>query len=95
MFLFVASEIALAGVPTMAQGQQRLPHLDPVTGGTQSSSKAVTAAAPVVNTPIDHVVIIFEENISFGHYFGTYPRQQTKLASLPFMPYLARLLRMS
>jgi phospholipase C len=25
-------------------------------------------------TPIEHVVIIFQENISFDHYFGTYPR---------------------
>ena len=24
-------------------------------------------------TPIDHVVVIFDENISFDHYFGTYP----------------------
>ena len=24
-------------------------------------------------TPIKHVVIIFGENISFDHYFGTYP----------------------
>jgi len=26
------------------------------------------------NTPIKHVVAIFQENISFDHYFGTYPR---------------------
>ncbi|HEX6770524.1 MAG TPA: alkaline phosphatase family protein [Acidobacteriaceae bacterium] len=24
-------------------------------------------------TPIQHVVVIFGENISFDHYFGTYP----------------------
>ena len=24
-------------------------------------------------TPIKHVVVIFGENISFDHYFGTYP----------------------
>src|SRR5579871_3112491 len=24
-------------------------------------------------TPIKHVVVIFDENISFDHYFGTYP----------------------
>jgi phospholipase C len=28
-------------------------------------------ASPV--TPIQHVVIIFQENVSFDHYFGTYP----------------------
>ena len=24
-------------------------------------------------TPIQHVVVIFQENISFDHYFATYP----------------------
>jgi phospholipase C len=26
------------------------------------------------DTPIKHVVVIFQENISFDHYFGTYPK---------------------
>ncbi len=25
-------------------------------------------------TPIKHVVVIFDENVSFDHYFGTYPK---------------------
>jgi len=29
------------------------------------------SAGPV--TPIEHLVVIFQENISFDHYFGTYP----------------------
>ncbi|HEY1613784.1 MAG TPA: alkaline phosphatase family protein [Rhizomicrobium sp.] len=33
---------------------------------------AATAAA----TPIEHVVVLFQENISFDHYFGTYPHAQ-------------------
>jgi phospholipase C len=24
-------------------------------------------------TPIKHIVVVFEENVSFDHYFGTYP----------------------
>src|SRR5439155_2904888 len=24
-------------------------------------------------TPIEHLVVIFQENVSFDHYFGTYP----------------------
>jgi phospholipase C len=31
------------------------------------------AKAPVTATPIQHLVVIFNENISFDHYFGTYP----------------------
>jgi phospholipase C len=35
-------------------------------------SAAVSGSAQTV-TPIQHVVVIFDENISFDHYFGTYP----------------------
>src|SRR5690242_3501847 len=31
------------------------------------------AAAASTTTPIKHLVVIFQENISFDHYFGTYP----------------------
>ncbi len=32
-------------------------------------------SAPTTNpiTPIQHIVVIFQENVSFDHYFGTYP----------------------
>lgn len=30
-------------------------------------------SAATTTTPIQHVVVIFDENISFDHYFGTYP----------------------
>lgn len=32
-----------------------------------------TSTAPAVATPIKHVVVIFQENVSFDHYFATYP----------------------
>jgi phospholipase C len=32
------------------------------------------SAEPVTATPIHHLVVVFEENVSFDHYFGTYPR---------------------
>ena len=32
-----------------------------------------TRAQKHTTTPIKHVVVIFQENISFDHYFGTYP----------------------
>ena len=38
---------------------------------------AVGAVQPSVaastTTPIQHVVVIFQENVSFDHYFATYP----------------------
>ena len=31
------------------------------------------AAGRGTATPIQHLVVIFQENVSFDHYFGTYP----------------------
>jgi phospholipase C len=39
---------------------------------------------PKTATPIKHVVVIFGENISFDHYFGTYPKAQNNAGETPF-----------
>ena len=39
-------------------------------GAANAQTTAPTAGAA---TPIQHLVVIFQENISFDHYFGTYP----------------------
>ncbi len=38
-----------------------------------ASSPSQDATTVATTTPIKHVVVIFGENISFDHYFGTYP----------------------
>jgi phospholipase C len=35
-------------------------------------------------TPIKHLVVIFQENISFDHYFGTYPKALNLPGETPF-----------
>jgi phospholipase C len=35
-------------------------------------------------TPIKHVIVVFNENISFDHYFGTYPNAQNNSGETPF-----------
>ena len=35
-------------------------------------------------TPIKHVVVIFQENVSFDHYFGTYPKALNLAGETPF-----------
>src|ERR1019366_10825309 len=35
-------------------------------------------------TPIKHVVVIFQENVSFDHYFGTYPNATNPAGSPAF-----------
>src|SRR3974377_1830886 len=38
-----------------------------------AADHAVPNAGPATATPIKHLVVIFQENVSFDHYFGTYP----------------------
>lgn len=53
--------------------------------------------APATKTPIKHVVVIFQENASFDHYFGTYPDAlnpagETKFTAAPGTPKVNNLL---
>src|SRR6476660_8406702 len=63
--------LALAGVGAAAL-------VGPVvaaTGAISANSAPVHRAWPAVtSTPIKHVLVIFGENVSFDHYFATYPR---------------------
>jgi hypothetical protein len=45
-----------------------------------ASAKSKSGAT---TTPIRHVVVIFQENVSFDHYFGTYPKA-TNTSGVPF-----------
>ena len=42
-------------------------------GSAQVGDAAFSFPTVRPSTPIQHVVVIFGENISFDHYFGTYP----------------------
>lgn len=48
-----------------------------ILSGTFASVKAASSAAASeaspTRTPIKNLVVIFQENVSFDHYFGTYP----------------------
>ena len=50
---------------------------------TSSEGKSV-AADLNRTTPIRHVVVIYDENISFDHYFGTYPHAVNGPGEVPF-----------
>jgi phospholipase C len=49
------------------------------------SSQTVAAAASSTSTPIRHLVVIYQENVSFDHYFGTYPNA-ANTSGQPFDP---------
>ena len=55
---------------------------------------AGTATAGTMATPIEHVVVIFQENVSFDHYFGTYPIAANPICPAPWMV-LSKLVRIS
>jgi phospholipase C len=56
---FAASAVAAAGLVAL--------------GAAPSSTAASERGQTLTATPIRHVVVIYDENISFDHYFGTYP----------------------
>jgi phospholipase C len=55
-------------------------------GGEHASALTVARASARTTTPIKHVVVLFDENNSFDHYFGTYP----KAAGTDGTPFKAR-----
>ncbi|MBV9605223.1 MAG: hypothetical protein JO027_08955, partial [Solirubrobacterales bacterium] len=61
--LIVGASVAVAQAST--GGRSHRHDGDPGSGGW--------GGGPHTSTPIKHLVVIFQENVSFDHYFGTYP----------------------
>src|SRR6201982_3903256 len=51
---------------------------------TLGPGSAPALAAPSTATPIRHLVVVFQENVSFDHYFGTYPNATNPAGEPPF-----------
>src|SRR5579862_6321491 len=58
--------LALVGTATIASASL----------ATTAGARAATGIDNSARTasPIKHVVVLFQENVSFDHYFGTYPK---------------------
>src|SRR4051812_4449091 len=50
----------------------------------QQEASREPARSATTRTPIKHLVILFQENRSFDHYFGTYPRARNLYGENPF-----------
>lgn len=61
-----------------------LPLLVIVAANGQTADNSSQEATPA--TPIRHLVVIFPENISFDHYFGTYPNAENPPGEPKFVP---------
>jgi phospholipase C len=73
-FIFLATAVAMAAALTVTTVS--LASASPGRHGLVPVPKLVPARfyhAPRTATPIRHVVVLFDENESFDHYFGTYP----------------------
>src|SRR5947209_5515072 len=72
-----AGVLALAAAAVIPANQQ---------AGAESASTAAAKAASSPATPIQHLVVIFQENVSFDHYFGTYPKAANQPGETTFTP---------
>jgi phospholipase C len=72
----------MVGVPTaaMAIGLYACGGNDDGSSSQSIQNRAVTA------TPIKHVVVIYNENVSFDHYFATYPNAANPAGEPAFTP---------
>jgi len=59
-----------------------------VTRAAPEPVKTLSASDLRTKTPIKHVIVIFDENVSFDHYFATYPQASNPEGEPVFMPKL-------
>jgi len=55
---------------------------------TNSGAVNNTITTTTTTTPIKHLIVIFQENISFDHYFGIYPYAKNSPGEPPFLALL-------
>jgi phospholipase C len=56
----------------------------PALAATKPAADRGVKTEPATATPIKHLVVIFQENVSFDHYFGTYPVATNPSGEPPF-----------
>ena len=74
----------------MQQAVRRLMSAALAVIGTLSVHPHFRSGAVHLATPVKHVIVIFNENISFDHYFGTYPLAKNRPGETPFRAFLWR-----
>lgn len=55
-------------------------------GHSTTTASNATATSSSTRTPINHIIVIFQENNSFDHYFGTYPSATNPKGESHFTP---------
>src|SRR5215472_4033663 len=75
LYLAGAAALALAAAGAIGATAASADSAQPGFAGYTAPATAPASDYVVPNTatPIKHLVVIFDENVSFDHYFGTYP----------------------
>jgi phospholipase C len=76
----------MSRIPSLLGGALPALLLTGTLGGLSPAAQGQSAGTHAPTTPIEHVVIIFQENISFDHYFGTYPNAANLKGESVFIP---------
>jgi phospholipase C len=76
----IAATFVIAAVAIWSGAVLAVPHLDQRSGAVLAGPHPDQLA-----TPIQHLVVIFDENRSFDHYFGTYPHSGNPQGEIPFL----------
>jgi len=88
VFSLLLAALVLAGVTAVAVAQAASSGHSHASIRPQVSTSNQAGVAyktsPSTKTPIKHLVVIFDENISFDHYFGTYPHATNPSGEPPF-----------
>jgi phospholipase C len=79
-------DLRRALAPLLGVAALALTSVSPVTGALADDGAGDGAARTATTTPIKHLVVIFQENVSFDHYFGTYPHAANPAGSPRFTP---------
>src|SRR5579862_8560903 len=72
----IAVAATFTSTGSVAGNNGQLSSVEDLVNTVENNAKKTTAVDPnslKTKTPIKHLVVIFNENISFDHYFGTYP----------------------
>jgi phospholipase C len=75
--LSLTSTLVLSGCSTGVSS-------NPPGNGNANTTPPVVVTPTTASAAIKHVVVIFGENISFDHYFGTYPNASNPAGETPF-----------
>ena len=81
-FLIVGAGVAVAQASTGGRSQRHSTSAQSRRHDRDHGAGGGSATA----TPIKHIVVIFQENVSFDHYFGTYPNATNPAGEPAFFP---------